>query len=311
MVAKPDFVDLKGLGYRIDPPRVELALKEGLKAKKEIVFGENPSALLLVDFLNDFVLTSGKLSVSGGIEALKNTINILYDKAHIWEKIFILRDFHTPGIGITNSSWWTNKDTGLPPDPFTQITLKDFYDKKGNKKGCWEPLFEPEWSRHYIKELAKTGQPPLTIWYPHCEQETPGANMPSELVEAITFLQAAVGTKIFTLTKGMNPLTDQFGFFPCVPVPGDPHNFECRAFLSLILRQRIERLKVYIAGLAEDICVHQTISQVISVATKIGFYPDNFQLLEDCISPVEQKDHGKYFPDYKKVWINIFSSTSI
>jgi nicotinamidase/pyrazinamidase len=296
------------LGFRTDSPRTDEAREEGLRAREYIHPGKKRSALLPVDFLIDFVYKNGKLSVQGGIEAIRNFINLIYERAEDWEVIIILRDWHEP-FDITDAAWWINEKTYLHPAALSEIFLADLKGKNG--EGCWMPLFEPAWSKLYLTELAKTNQPPLKIWWSHCVKETMGANMPPELVEAITWLRAARGTKVITLLKGTNPLTDHFGFLPCVPVPGDPLNAYYESILDYVMDLRGQDIDVYGAGLAENICLHRTFSQTITAGKERKQPLDNFFLLSDCTSPVDEKDRGKHFAKYEAAGIRIVKSTSI
>ena len=246
---------------------------------------------MLVDTLGDFVFENGNLSVRGGVDATRNTIDFIYNNAEKIDETIILRDCHPSGFHITLSCWW-EKD-GYSPRAFTEIDE------------TWTPRFYPEWSRFYLKELAATGQPKLRIWWEHCVEGTPGANLPAELGEAVTWLRAARDVKVITLFKGMNPKIEQFGFLPCVYEVGDPMLAYQKSILDHVMDLCGAGKKVFVAGLAEDICVDTTLSQMIKTEGEMG----NVYLLQDCTSPVLEKDRGNNFERYRAAGMHIIKST--
>lgn len=300
MAQAPYFWRPEQLGFGWREPIVDLAREEGGRLRDKLPLSKQTAALLLIDLLRDFIFENGNLSVQGGVAATRNIIDFIYGNAKEIDEIIILRDFHPAGFHITLSPWWVHKE-GHSPRAFTDISQEDVC------KGIWTPRFYPNWSKAYLKALADTDQPQLKIWWEHCVGGTPGANFPAELDEAITWLRATRDLKITTLFKGVNPKTDQFGFLPCVPVPEDPMQNYYESILRYTVGMKSKGKKVYAAGLAEDICLHVTLNQMITAAK--GEQLDNVYLLQDCTSPVLEKDRGKYFERYQAAGIHIIKST--
>lgn len=234
-------------------------------------------ALVLVDYQHDFVDPTGMLAVPGAREDVARLLAWFYANASRITTIYASLDTHLP-FQIFFSAWWHDPRTGEHPQPFTPISAADL------DNGYWEPLNEPEWSRHYVHLLNKQARKDLMIWPHHTMQGTQGHMLVAPISEAIAWHSAARDTQPLYIEKGLTTRTEFYGIFGAeVPDPADPASSLNRPLLDAVLRHD----RVYIAGEAKSHCVLETERQLIGY---IGNHPELLQrlhFLSDCTSSVQ------------------------
>src|SRR5579859_6003618 len=103
--------------------------------------------LWLIDVQVDFVFPApvGRLPVPNAVADTQRTIEWLYHNIQSVTHIAASLDTHVP-LQIFYPSWWQNANRESPA-PYTVITREDV------RQGKWAPVFEPDWSLHYLEEL--------------------------------------------------------------------------------------------------------------------------------------------------------------
>lgn len=208
--------------------------------------------LLLVDMQVDFIHPDGALSVPNAVADTRRTIDWIYNNASQITKIGASLDSHMP-IQIFSPTWWVDKD-GRHPQPFTEITLEDV------QAGKWNPLYEREWSLHYVNNLEESAKKTLMIWDYHTLIGTPGHTLVPALYEAIAYHAAARNTQPTIVPKGTIAKTEHYSIFePEVKVRGERQGDIDEAFLDEIASYDL----VYVAGQAKSHCVLETVTSMM------------------------------------------------
>ncbi|MGQ9889673.1 MAG: nicotinamidase [Aggregatilineales bacterium] len=231
--------------------------------------------LLLVDAQVDFVHPQGALSVPGAVDDTQRTIEWLLENAGKVSTVAASLDSHIP-TQIFFPTWWDDAD-GQHPQPFTPIALDDV------RSGRWRPVYEPEWSVHYVETLEAQAKKQLMIWPYHTLLGSEGHNLMPALYEAVVYHSAARQTQPLFIIKGLIPRSEHYSILePEVKVPDHPQGTLNREFLS----QLETHDRVYIAGQAKSHCVLET---MLSLARHFSDRPDQLDklyLLLDCTSSV-------------------------
>lgn len=235
------------------------------------------TAVVLVDYQHDFVDPSGTLYVPGSQADVARFLTWFYANAHKITTIYASLDTHIP-FQIFYSSWWVDPRTGEHPQPFTVITAQDVDNR------AWVPLFEPEWSLHYARELQEKARKDLMIWPYHTMQGTLGHMLVAPISEAIAWHSAARQTQPIYIEKGLTPRTEFYGIFGAeVPDPQSPESSLNTPLLDAVMRHD----RVYIAGEAKSHCVLETERQIVE---RYASQPDMLRklyFLKDCTSSVQ------------------------
>lgn len=275
----PGFYDPERVGsvYR---PDIYAATEAAADAKLRSANADDLRVLLLlVDPQVDFVHNDGALSVPGAVEDTRRTIEWLYQNVERITAIAASLDSHIP-LQIFFPTWWVNSD-GEHPEPYTPITQGDL------DEGAWQPLFEKEWSREYVRQLQEQAKKDLMIWPFHTMIGTPGHVVTPALYEAIAFHASARDSQPEFVVKGTIAKTEYYSLLePEVKVPEDPRGTLNEEFLERILGFD----HIYIAGQAKSHCVLETIT---SIMRRCGDDPDivrKLHLLEDCTSSVQHPE---------------------
>jgi len=230
----------------------------------------NKNLLLLIDFQKDFCDPKGTLFVPGSVEDTERVAKFIRKNMSVIDHIILTADFHQV-INISHPSFWINSE-GKHPEPFTQITSKDVFDKK------WIPVLYKKEAINYIKKLEKQGEFVHTIWPEHCIAGTEGCSIVNNIMEAVK-MWARQGKLYDIILKGTNPMTEHFGAIRAnIQVANDPS--------TKVNKYLIKKLKEYkniiIAGEARTHCVANTIKQLFEIKSIVS----NIYLLNDCTSPV-------------------------
>ncbi len=231
--------------------------------------------LLLVDPQVDFVHTDGALSVPGAVEDTRRTIAWIFAHVGALTRIAVSLDSHIP-TQIFFPTWWLGPQ-GEHPAPFTPITAAEV------EAGRWKPLFEPQWSRHYVRELEARAKKTLMIWPYHTLMGTPGHSITPALYEAIIYHAAARAAQPILLPKGTLPKTEHYSLLePEVKVPGEPQGELNRAFVDELTHYE----RIYVAGQAKSHCVLETLGTVMRVFADRPQEIAKWHVLTDCMSSV-------------------------
>jgi len=243
--------------------------------------------LLIVDPQRDFCdgPCAGALPVPGADADMRRLAALVDRLGHRIDSIQVTLDSHQL-YHVANPVWWCDAQ-GAPPSPFTLISVADV------EAGRWRAR-NPEvadYALFYVRELARKGNYPLTIWPPHCLIGTPGQTVHPELMAALLRWAEGVASHISFVTKGGNPRTEHYSAFRAeVEDPRDPCTFANPEMLRFIE----EADAVAIAGEAKSHCVRSTVTDIADALA-----PDQvkkFIFLDDCSSPVPAIPGGPDFP---------------
>lgn len=235
--------------------------------------------LLLVDPQVDFIHRDGALSVTGAVEDTQRTVAWLYENVEHITSIAASLDSHIP-LQIFFPTWWVDSD-GEHPDPYTPITYEDV------DKGIWQPLFELQWSKQYVRQLQEQAKKDLMIWPFHTMIGTPGHTVTPALYEAIAYHAAVRQVQPDFVIKGTIAKTEYYSLLePEVKVPEDPRGTLNEAFLERILAFD----RIYIAGQAKSHCVLETVTSIMSRYGDDPQVTKKLHLLEDCTSSVQHPE---------------------
>lgn len=231
--------------------------------------------LLLVDMQVDFIHADGNLSVPGAIDDTRRTIEWIFNNIERLTSIAASLDSHLP-IQIFSPTWWVNA-AGEHPQPFTVISNHDV------QAGTWQAIYEPDWSKDYVRKLESSSKKQLMIWPYHTLIGTPGHSLTPALYEAIAYHSAARNAQPQYLTKGTIPKTEHYSMLePEVKVPGVPHGGLNTDFLNMLATYD----RIYVAGQAKSHCVLETVSSMMRYFASTPEFIDKIYLLTDATSSV-------------------------
>lgn len=271
----PDFYEPARVGRRYVPEIAQVVVEgqtAGLRAAHE---DQRRTILLLVDAQVDFVHTDGALSVPGAVDDTRRTIEWLFAHTPAITAIAASLDSHIP-TQIFFPPWWANAD-GDHPAPYTPISADDV------EQGRWRPLFEPEWSRSYVRRLEENARKTLMIWPYHTLIGTPGHTLTPALYEAVAYHAAARQSQPAFLTKGTIAKTEYYSLLePEVKVPDHPEGDLKTDFLHYLASYD----RVYVAGQAKSHCVLETVGSVMRYFAGQPDQISKWHVLTDCMSPV-------------------------
>jgi nicotinamidase-related amidase len=234
-------------------------------------------ALVLVDYQHDFVDPTGTLYVPGAQEDVVRLLDWFYRHAPKITTVYASLDTHVP-LQIFFSAWWQSPETGEHPQPFTTISVADLHE------GRWVPLFQPDWSRFYVQELARQARKDVMIWPHHTMEGTLGRMLVAPVSEALAWHSAARVTDPVYVVKGLTPRTEYYGIFGAeVPDPDDPAS----ALKYTLLDAVMQHDRVYIAGEARSHCVLETQRQLLAYLADRPTLISRLFFLTDCASSVQ------------------------
>jgi len=236
------------------------------------------NALLIIDPQNDFCnpgdkdgKNKGTLYVEGAEEDMNRLSNWITINRQELDFIGITLDNHHVN-DIAHAEYWTDKE-GNQPEPFTQITLKDVSEKK------WLPLFEPQKTAKYLKDLELQGEYPHLIWPTHCLIGSEGAAIYQPVMVSLEDW-AKLGTFYVVVQKGEYPFTEHFGAFKAqitdTSVPETQLNMR---FMEALNKYDT----VYLSGEAKSHCVANSLKQILDELPKLA---KKIIILEDTMSNV-------------------------
>lgn len=271
----PDYYRRGQVG-KLYAPDVAAAVVAGRAAAlKPSLADAQRTLLILVDAQADFIHADGALSVPGALGDTQRIIEWLYHHAASVTTIAASLDSHVP-IQIFFPTWWADGE-GQHPAPFTTIHSGDV------DQGRWKPLYEPEWSRGYVRQLEQGAKKALMIWPYHTLIGTAGHSLSPALYEALAYHTAARQSPPIFLSKGSIPKTEHYSMLePEVKVPDAPSGSLNTGFLDLIASYD----RVYIAGEAKSHCVLETVSSMMRYFRDSPETIRKLYVLTDCMSPI-------------------------
>lgn len=259
------------------PARIDAFIEEGQQAGLTSAQNDQEKiAVVLVDYQHDFVDPTGTLYVPGAQEDVARFLTWFYANAHRITMIYASLDTHVP-LQIFYSPWWHNPKTGEHPQPFTTITVEDIDSE------TWLPVFQPQWSAHYIRQLHQQAKKALMIWPYHTMEGTLGHMLVAPISEAIAWHSAARNTDPTYIVKGRTLRTEYYGIFGAEVV--DPEDATSRLNTTL-LDAVMQHDKVYIAGEAKSHCVLETERQLVDYLKDQPEMLHRLYFLQDCTSSV-------------------------
>jgi nicotinamidase-related amidase len=243
--------------------------------------------LLVIDPQNDFVNSSGALSVKGADKDMERLAKMVDKHGDVIDDIQISLDSHFL-IHISHPFWWQNS-SGKPPSPFTLISVEDV------EKGIWRPK-NPEWkdwALEYVTTLRNNGKYVLCIWPPHCIIGSVGAAIYPTFYDAVSRWESKYFAIAPRTTKGSNPFTEHYSIVKADCPRADDSGTRLNGKLVRTLQQYDT---ILISGEALSHCVASTVQDIAA-----EFSPDQvkkFVLLEDASSSVTGFEaQGKQFVD--------------
>lgn len=234
------------------------------------------NALLIIDAQYDFCNPDGALYVAGAQDDIKRLSKFIETNSKKIDHICLTLDSH-PVHDISHPLFWRDTE-GNPPNPFTQITLKEV------KEGKWTPISNLHETLDYLTALESQGEFPHFIWTEHCLHGSKGAAL-DETLFATVKKWTVTGKEYQTVTKGTYPLTEHFGIFQAqIPVPDRPETQLNQALLDSLN----EYENLYLAGQAKSHCVATSLKQIMDYAPDLA---QKVIVLEDCMSDVTGLGH--------------------
>jgi len=234
------------------------------------------TVLLVIDPQNDFVDAKGSLYVKGSEDAIQNLADYIREcsKDDSIYRIVVSQDTHTK-VNVGFSDFWKGN-----PEWFTKITAEDIRQKK------FVPANMTVDAEEIAKHLDERGQV-ITIWPPHCMEETWGVEFPSEI-------RAALGRWMYT-RKGENN-TDNFNLLVkgtgiheaysildcCRSAYGTKSGFD--EIIDTFIKDGVEVIEI--CGFCTDVCVkystHDLVAELINRFNKGEKVPHKIEFLPEC-----------------------------
>jgi nicotinamidase-related amidase len=251
--------------------------------------------LLLVDVQNTFCLPDFELFVAGrsGTGAVDDNARLcafLYRNLGTITEVVATLDTHSP-LQIFHPIFWVDEE-GRHPSPHTTVTVRDV------ESGRWRinplvpaaiPALGPDllaYASHYVHRLEEGGKFPLTIWPYHALLGGLGHALVSSVEEAVFFHQVARAAPARFVTKGQNPLTENYSALE--PEVDLDHRGQVLVGRDQTLIDHLLRFDVlFVAGQAKSHCVAWTLADLLGeIERRDGALAGRIRLLEDCASAV-------------------------
>lgn len=223
--------------------------------------------LLIIDPQNSFMDSpAGSLAVPGATQDMKNLATHIENNINEYNDIIITLDTHYL-YHIAHRAYWIDENNNHP-DVFTQITLKDFLNKK------YRPVdsSKNKWVKHYLEQLEAGGRYTLMVWPDHCINGTEGHQVQEDLLNALNKWENNTNKKVKYVLKGMNPDTESYSVFKAEVVIDYDKETQLKENLinEIDLYENIE-----VAGEALSHCVSSSVDNLIEVVNpkKITLLP--------------------------------------
>lgn len=249
--------------------------------------------LVVVDPQNDFCIpdcarNQGALVVPGARQDMSRVAVMIDRLGDQIEAIHVTLDSHHT-VGIERPGWWKRVKDGVPPPPFTTLTLNDAGDGVVDAAGDAYTTTIPYRFRHgppegygvlgYSRALKDKGGV-LTIWPVHCVIGTWGACIVPELARMLSAWEQKTSTPVNYVLKGTNPHTEHFSAVRAeVPDSEDPST----SLNVGLLRQLQQADLIAVCGEARSHCVAATVRDMIEQCPS---FDRKLVLLDDAMSNV-------------------------
>lgn len=235
------------------------------------------TALLIIDAQFDFCNPKGSLYVPGAEKDVERIAGLIALDGERIDGIFVTLDMHRI-IDIAHPLFWEDPN-GNTVAPFTLITYAAV------KAGKWIPRYHKKYVFAYLEALESEGEFKHFIWPEHCLVGSKGASLDDTIMNAILAWTHRTGNDYWSISKGINPLSEHFGVFKAqVPVLNAPETE-----LNKELLTELETFdKVLIAGEARSHCVATSVKQILQYAPALI---PKVTVLTDCISNVKNWEH--------------------
>lgn len=271
----PSFYDPQTVGTLYAPKTataVSAGKQAGISPAQE---DETRIALFLIDAQVDFIHEDGALSVPGAIADTRRTIEWIYRNISQITTIIASLDSHLP-TQIFSPTWWVDQ-SGDHPQPYTVIAAEDV------STGRWQPLYDLDWSREYVRRLEDQAKKQLMIWPYHTLIGTSGHAITPALYEAIAYHSSARQTQPRFVNKGTLPQTEHYSLFEPEVKPDDLTNDGRNVAL---LNDLASYDRIYVAGQAKSHCVLESVTSVMRYYADQPDTRKKLHLLEDATSSV-------------------------
>jgi nicotinamidase-related amidase len=271
--------EIRNLADPINLPRLnQVDLNKGLVIDEKVlipgngIFGKK-NLLLVIDMQLDFCRRDGKLYVMGGESAENNLvswININKDKI---SDILLTRDDHYYSQIGMYSAWLDGK--GRTPDPFTVVSSAEV------EKGTMTPRYQDKESAiGYLKKIESAGSV-HRLWPLHCIHGSAGQQFSEELQNALrNWSEVHKGAHFKTIDKGSRDDAEMYSVFSYADGSMPDH---AKTILDNLAGAGFD--KIFIAGLAKDICVAASVKDLV----KDGRFKDKLVFLGSCMESINTK----------------------
>lgn len=255
-----------------------------------------PKTLFLgIDIQQDF-MDNGALGVPGAMQDVIRLGQFIYNNIEKISSIIVSLDTHEPAQ-IFHPYWWVD-EAGNHPAPYTVIKPQDLTDSK------WRAVIDPALSKHYVRQLEKTGKQ-LIIWPYHCINGTTGWTLENQFSNIIHFMSVAADVPVEKICKGQNRHSEMYGIIRPEYSTHDSTN-------TKLLEKIAEFDKIIIAGEAKSHCVLESIKQICEYYYDKPELTRRIYVLTDCMSDIpgfEEYSQTAYKILVSKYKINLVKST--
>jgi nicotinamidase-related amidase len=236
---------------------------------------------LIIDPQNDFCdIPGAALPVKGANDDLNRVAMLIHERGHQLDAIHVTLDSHQP-LHIAHPSWWRDAQ-GLPPPPFTVITLENV--EQGRWSACSEA--RQQHGLNYVKALAKGERYQLTIWPEHCLIGSWGHNVHAELLAALNEWSRRQLKTVHYVPKGSNPDTEHYSAIAAEVIDPSDLGTQLNTYLLDQLKQADH---ILVAGEALSHCVAGTVRDIAAYLGHTDAH--RLVLLTDGSHPVSGFEH--------------------
>jgi len=275
MASLPEFYDPDRIGTLFYPDVAAIAAQAETADLPPAEQDSRRVMLLIVDMQIDFCHAQGMLYVPGAIGDIRRLIEFIYRNAERITRITCSLDSHHP-FQIFHPAWWVDS-AGRHPPPFTTITAGDVETRR------WQPVFQPDGSREYVRRLQREAKKQLTIWPYHVPIGGVGNALDTELWSAVFWHAVARRSPPVWWAKGGIPHTEHYSILkPEIEIAGEPQSELNQDFIHSI--EEFDAL--VIAGEAASHCVLETVEDLVEVFRHRPDHLAKIRILTDCTSPV-------------------------
>lgn len=245
--------------------------------------------LLIIDPQVDFI--SGSLPVPGAEKAMYKLARWIETNPRTFDDIVVTLDSHLPGHVSFISSWGWTANPGLRPVTVNLSNLSGGhrYDPGfvylGNLDDKFYYTDEHKLLQGKIKNyIATLKDDGLRLWPDHCVIGTPGYQIYKPLLESLEYYSRTTQDPWKIIMKGDDPHIEMYSAVT-KGVPGYEGGLKYSVKLDESLLQKYD--EIYIAGIARDFCVAETISDLVK------YFPElikgKLRLILDCMPFISEE----------------------